>query len=51
MDICHNAVWKFKNFSTIQILREINFGGFMSSEITISTIVEALKLKWGKFEP
>ena len=27
----HNTVWKFQNFSGIQILREINYGTFTRS--------------------
>ena len=36
------TVWKFKNFSITQILREINFGEFKSAKSAVFAILEAL---------
>ena len=36
-------MWKFQDFSVIQILREINFGKPRSSETAIFTIFRALE--------
>ena len=33
--VCHTTVWKFEDFSIIQILREINFGECRPSETAI----------------
>ena len=42
-----NTVWKFHDFSVIQILREVNFGGSRSAKSAILTNLEPLKvLKW-----
>ena len=37
-------MWKFKNFSATQILREISFGDSGSAKTTIFAILEALNL-------
>ena len=37
-------MWKFKNFSATQILREISFGDSGNAKTTIFAILEALKL-------
>ena len=36
------TMWKFKDFSTTQILREINFEDFRSAKSAILTHLEAL---------
>ena len=38
------TVWKLKDFSVIQILREINFGQSRSSKTAIFAILGALKM-------
>ena len=38
------TVWKFQNFSVIQILREINFGECRNYESVVFAILEALNL-------
>ena len=38
------TVWKFQDFSAIQILCEINFGESRSSKTAILAILEALKM-------
>ena len=40
--IVATAVWKFKNFSITQILREINFGDCRSSKTVFFAIIKAL---------
>ena len=42
---------KFKNFSAIQILREIEFGNFGDSKIAILAVVETLNLNFGRIQP
>ena len=37
-----NTVWKFREFSISQILREINFGDSRSAKFAISTHLQAL---------
>ena len=37
-----STVWKFMNFSTTKILREINFDWFRDSNMTILTILEVM---------
>ena len=39
-----STVWKFQDFSVIQILREINFGEFRSSKFAVCAILRALNL-------
>ena len=36
------TVWKFQDFSVIQILREIDFGEFRSSKTVVFTILRAV---------
>ena len=43
----YHPVWKFKNFSTILILREINFGQFWASKTAILTLFKALNFDFG----
>ena len=38
----HDTVWKFQNFSIIQILRETKVGDFRGPKIAILTHLEAL---------
>ena len=38
----HHTVWKFQDFSVIQILRKINFEEYRSSKNAVFTILEAL---------
>ena len=41
------TVWKFQNFSVIQILREINYGESRSCKLPVFEIFEALDfVKW-----
>ena len=42
-------MWKFQNFFATQILREIKVGEFKSSEIAISTHLEALNFACYEF--
>ena len=39
----HSTVWKFQDFSTSQILREISFREFRRSKTAILTFLETLK--------
>ena len=39
-----NTVWKFQDFSVIQILREINFGQSRSSKTAVFAIFEPLNV-------
>ena len=39
-------MWKFQDFSVIQILREINFGHFEATKTAILTISEALNFEF-----
>ena len=42
-------MWKFKNFTTIQILREIKFGKVMSLNTAIVTVLNVLSFNfWWK---
>ena len=43
------TVWKFHDFSTTQILREINFWNFRSAKSAILTNLEALKFDFYEF--
>ena len=46
------TVWKFQDFSIIQILREINFGESGSSEAAVFAFFEGLNfVKIGSFWP
>ena len=45
------TVWKFKNSSATQILREIKIGHFGASITVILTVSEALDLNFAKFQP
>ena len=38
-------MWKFQDFSAIQILREINFGHFEASKTVSMTILTAVKFE------
>ena len=40
----HSAVWKFQDYSVIQILREINFGQYKSYKTEFFAIFETLNL-------
>ena len=44
-------MWKFRNFSAIQNLCEINFSGSKSSKSAIFAILKPLNLKFGNFQP
>ena len=46
-----NTVWKFHDFSVIQILREINFGDSRSAKSAILKLSEALNLTFYEFLP
>ena len=43
------TVWKFKNFSITQVLRETNFGESRSAKAAISTHLEALNSDFYEF--
>ena len=45
----HAIVWKFQDFSVIQILRQINFVGSRSAKSAISTHLEALNCVSNEF--
>ena len=40
-----NTVWKFNNFPTIQILREIKLSDLKNQKLSFMTILEALNFK------
>ena len=43
------TMWKFKKFSTTQILREISFGDSRSAKYAILTHLESLKFDFHEF--
>ena len=42
---CQLTVWKYQDFSVIQILREINFGESRSSKFAFFAISRAVKMQ------
>ena len=45
----NHTVWKFRDFSNIQILREINFGDSKSAKSAILTHLEDLNFDFYEF--